>query len=185
MSYQSLTLLQLYVQTRNFMALGRELAEPTQILDLTYTPLETLNIISGQVTALGTAVLSEYLPAVFMLIEHGANPDLHADIPPIMYATRIGHPEIVRYLLMSGANPNAVPLVDWQEKQTALMWAVNSNQSAKWQILLLLLQYGADPLQEDTTGKSALSMAEERGDEMILRMIKHILKMRESRQATN
>jgi ankyrin repeat protein len=182
MTYQSVTQLQMYAMDRDFMSLRRELEEPTQTFNGTYTPLELLNVVSNQTTALGTAVLFEFLPAVFALIEHGANPDLHESIPPIMFAARIGHPEIVRQLLLAGADPNAVALYEWQEKQTALIWAVNNKQPTKWQIVLLLLKYGADPLQEDANGRSALSMAQERGDEMIVRMMNHALKARASGQ---
>src|SRR5690348_16278098 len=73
------------------------------------------------------------------LLEKGADPNAHDDIPDwyqdqsaLMFAARAGHLEIVRLLLEKGADPNAIVC---SCRQTAMAWAASHGQTDQVQLL--------------------------------------------------
>jgi len=128
-----------------------------------------INTIYFPNTALGVAATIGDSEAVSLLLNYGANPDLCDEVPPLMAAVLGGHEAIVRRLLEAGADPNNA---ESEFQQTALLWAVRQGLI---NIAAILLLYGADPTLPDRFGKSALYLAQERGDEVIITILQRAM----------
>ena len=123
---------------------------------------------------------------VKLLLDHGANPDpdpLEKDYPGIIYfaVEYQASPEIIKLLLDHGARPDLRMPSDPAYAQTPEWphpWGCNSAQEAvsarmtldgrgppgpadQVAVLKLLMEHGADPLQLDSRGKCALSIAQD------------------------
>lgn len=95
-----------------------------------------------------------------LLLDHGANPnisDCHFGMPLHIAAAR-GHLECARSLLHYGANVNAVRI-----HATALHDAARHNNA---EMLLLLLEHGANVYARDNQGRTARDLLPTESDEM-------------------
>lgn len=99
------------------------------------------------------------LDEVIRLLALGADPNIatHAGETPLTFAADWGLFEIAQHLLEAGANPN---YLDRQVDRTVLMYAAGSGNV---QLVELLLQRGADPIYVNADGRTARSVALERG----------------------
>ena len=153
---------------------------------------------SHNTTALIVAATGGYDDAVALLLENGANPLARDDsggsplvnaiyfghsqtvrllldkAPPLdkqdgeellLLASGLGHTEVVAALLDHGVDVNGRGL----KQRTALMAAAAFNQP---EVARLLLKRGADPAARDEDGESPLSVAEDKGNEEIIGLLK-------------
>lgn len=106
-------------------------------------------------TALQSACTENQLSCAAILLERGANIESMATDgrTPLMLATVGCYLDMVSLLIKWGANVNATDFHD----QTALMLSVRSEQ-----LVLILLENGADKEKRDRVGRTALDMAKER-----------------------
>jgi len=151
-------------------------------------------------TAIMYAALSGQPETVSMLLEHGAHVDAVAanGWTALMIAAVKGYENIARLLLDHGAQPNRADIYSWTplmravyEKRlrvvrvlleaddtdvnqpgengvTALHLAVARGDSGA---VKLLLGYGADPVVEDGSGRTALDFARQNNNMALLRMM--------------
>jgi hypothetical protein len=82
-----------------------------------------------------------------------------------VYAAQSGKADVVRLLLLKGANVNKKSYMD----MTALIWAAKNNHP---EIVRMLIDSGADNNITDKNGKTALMYAEENGYQEIVRLLK-------------
>ena len=107
-------------------------------------------------TALLAAASHGDVSEVQRLINEGADVQLgdNAGWPPIIWAAREGHNEVVKLLLEHGANPNVVETGN--SNMTPLHWAATSDNV---DCVRMLLENGADVNRSTTYGYTALMMA--------------------------
>ncbi len=117
-------------------------------------------VVSGQVT---TEVCD-------MLLKKGEdiNAQMTGQTAPgftaLMFAVKKGKPELVRYLLLNGANVN----IEAYNGRTALMFAAKEGNKA---IVEMLLANGADAAEMDKAGHTAKMLAEKKGHDEIVKML--------------
>jgi ankyrin repeat protein len=85
---------------------------------------------------------------------------------PLMMAAQAGKPEIIQELLERKANINAV---DTWDQWTALQWASSSGQL---EAVSLLVKNGAEIHHKDKNGKTALALAQEKGQTKVAELLK-------------
>jgi bla regulator protein BlaR1 len=151
------------------------LAEVRLLLDKGADP----NASTGYFGTLMTmAIIRNDVALVRELLDRGADPSAYAyrggdPVAPIHQA--LWHegvnPEIPKLLLQYGADPNP----NCYENRTPLYWAVDRNHT---QTVKLLLEAGADPTKVSAYKESILSMAQSRGDQEIVKMVKAALEKR-------
>jgi cytohesin len=97
------------------------------------------------------ALASESLPLVQLLVEKGAKVDAKAaeNWSILFWAVRNDSVEIVKYLILKGADPKA-PEADGE----TLLWAAKSREMAEF-----LVSRGVDPKARDKDGDTALHQA--------------------------
>ena len=111
-------------------------------------------------TPLDRAAENGSLAMVQALLDAGADPNLAqaSGLTPLMTAARTGNVAIVEALVTAGADANA----ETKETQsTALMWAVSETHR---DVVLVLLDAGADPHVSTTNGVTPLLYAAGNGD---------------------
>jgi ankyrin repeat protein len=111
------------------------------------------------------AVLSGDLPTVEALLDCGANPDAAASSDgrtPLMHAVAAQRYDLVELLLRRGA------AINQPDRCTPLMLAVLLRHSSMAE---RLLDAGADPDVADREGRTALSLAQELGDERLVNLL--------------
>ena len=84
-----------------------------------------------------------------------------------MGAAQYGKADVVRLLLLKGAEVNEKSFIDMDV--TALIWAAKKNYP---EIVKMLIDSGADNNITDKNGKTALMYAEENGYQEIIRILK-------------
>ena len=151
-------------------------------------------------TPLQKASVEEHEDVVKMLLEKGAKTDItnQRGWTPLYYASHNNNTDVVRLLLNSGADQN-VANAKTTALLTAALWGckdvvqmllnagADSNRAAKnggrtplmlaahyghEDVVQLLLDRGADPNKADIHGRTALSIAHERGHIDIAKMLK-------------
>mgnify|MGYP001559170824 CR=1 FL=1 len=85
----------------------------------------------------------------------------------LVRAARYGKADIIKLLLLKGANVNKKSFIDMD--MTALIWAAKNNHP---EIVKMLIDSGADNNITDKNGKTALMYAEENGHQEIVRLLK-------------
>ena len=124
-------------------------------------------------TAFSLAAFGAHLEIADVLLQHGADPN-QADpsgITPLLGAASMGNEEVLRYLVGKGAKVNAVTQVEYGGS-TALTTAARVGQVAS---VTALLELGADPRLRMKDGGTALSHAQESGNEEVVALIKAAL----------
>ena len=114
-------------------------------------------------TALMLAAIQGHTVAVKMLIDAGA-PVNQSGWTPLIYAAARDRVDIAKLLIANGANVNASA----DNGTTALMAA----REGYLQMLLLLLEHGADAKYVSPSGHSALSLSVSRGNKEIESMLR-------------
>jgi hypothetical protein len=112
-------------------------------------------------TALLEAVIAGHMDAVVLLVETGADIGVSCKavgMDCLGWAVEMGHGELVGYFLGLGIDPNSVPASSFIGA-TPLMIAARQGFA---EIARRLVDAGADPGVLDRSGRSALSLAEER-----------------------
>jgi ankyrin repeat protein len=101
------------------------------------------------------ALASESLPMVQLLVEKGAQVNARAaeDLSVLYWAVRNDSVEIVKYLILKGADPKAREKGEEVEGRT-LLWAAKSREMAEF-----LVSRGVDPHARDKNGDTALHQA--------------------------
>jgi Ankyrin repeats (3 copies) len=123
------------------------------------------------------AALCGDLRIVRYLISKGARVDLVDDqgVTALFYAIERKVPDIVRFLLVSGANPNhSSP----NTKETPLILALLDSAGAKVEIVELLLLAGASVFDSTERDGSLLQLAEATEDAEIIRLIRDRIEAR-------
>lgn len=131
--------------------------------------------------SLDAAIVNNYIKATLLLLNAGADPDtplpnygstiLHraSDYGSTILdrAADLGHQEIVRILLLAGANPN---LKDAEMGRTLLIYAAKNNHTHT-ELVKLLLEFGTKLDLQDNKGKTALMYAAKKGHSAIVRLL--------------
>lgn len=121
------------------------------------------------VTALHLAVLCGNFGAVRLLVSSGADINIHGgnySTTPLITAVRHNYSDITKYLLLCGADVNAVDVFG----NTALHEAVIGGEEFE-SIIHMLLAQGADTSIRNAAGQTVNDMARRVSDDMV-----HILK---------
>ncbi|MDH3467883.1 MAG: ankyrin repeat domain-containing protein [Gammaproteobacteria bacterium] len=121
--------------------------------------------LSSSPTALVDYAFFGDLKGVQRLLAAGFSPDYSLDVDglrPLMYAAIVGHVEVAKALLESGANVDAKT----NDSRTALMLAAKNGQI---EIVELLLKHHADVSLESDDGETAISLSN--GHEIINKML--------------
>lgn len=107
--------------------------------------------------ALILALLFSQQDVARYLLEQGANPDARdkAGNTALCYATQSGDAEMADALLKAGARPDR----SCANRDTPLILAVRAGRAS---VVNVLIKHGADIEATDLTGRSALSLAQER-----------------------
>ena len=105
---------------------------------------------------------------VALMLERGADPNLVGGVfhSSLEAAVLRGDTRIVEALLKADADVNRVGYGDY----TPLMWACYS-WNAKPGVIRVLLDHGADPSRQGKDGKSALALAQRRGDQELVSLL--------------
>ena len=125
-------------------------------------PFAPLDDPSRLTSALEVAIFAGRVEMVDLVLNHGAGTYQVApgELAPLTAAAMLGHTDIVRLLLLRGADVN---FVDPGGSGTALLAAVEDDYP---EIVALLLKAGADP-NVRIEGQTALGLAYEQGHEGI------------------
>jgi len=124
-------------------------------------------------TAFSLAAFGAHLEIADVLLQRGADPN-EADpsgITPLLGAASMGNEEVLRYLVGKGAKVNAITQIEYGGS-TALTTAASVGQVAS---VKALLELGADPRLRMKDGGTALSHAQESGNEEVIALIKAAL----------
>jgi uncharacterized protein len=79
---------------------------------------------------------------------------------PLHEAARRGLPDSVEFLLAHGADPDPSSRFGWTPLLMTLTSRIGSSVSAHSQVVLTLLEHGADPHRKNMAGISAASLAD-------------------------
>jgi ankyrin repeat protein len=125
----------------------------------------------GGTTPLYAAAVQGSAPMVRLLLEAGADPDREAtgdtEGTPLCAATSWDHADAVQALLDGGADPN-VQEHDALGTWGPLHWAAAKDYQRSAE---LLLDSGADPNLADSSGASALDIAQRAGHEHVAALL--------------
>ena len=145
----------------------------------------------GAMTGLHMAAMSGGMECVRLLVARGADVNLRSDgqitAPAVNFAYFHGHDRVGDYLLQHGAKPLSIgdavffgkrqrveellatdPALANVEKAKLLRTATERGHAA---VIKCLLEHGADPSLEDTDGRTALSIAADRGDREMIQLL--------------
>ena len=124
-------------------------------------------------TAFSLAAFGAHLEIADVLIQHGADLDAAdpSGITPLLGAASMGNEDVLRYLVGKGAKVNAITQLEYGGS-TALTTAASVGQVAS---VKTLLELGADPRLKMKDGGTALSHAQESGNEEVIALIKAAL----------
>ena len=90
------------------------------------------------------------------LLSSGVNPNCHQGIiTPLIWSIMNSHIDAVKILLDHGAKPNGID----EHETPPLMWSMFSAENALKDIVILLLEQGADPKRATNTGTTPLHSA--------------------------
>jgi ankyrin repeat protein len=118
-------------------------------------------------TSLMFASLKGHLEVARLLIKHGANVNAattDTGDTSLMFASLKGHLEVVRLLIDKGANVNAA-----HHGMTSLMW---TSYRGHLEVARLLIKNGANINARNHDGQTAIDIAEERGNENIVELLR-------------
>jgi len=117
-----------------------------------------VNSMDGDISPLWLAVSEGHKEVVDLLLEEGANPDLGFEmVPPLAVACKRRDWDVARALVQAGADVNIrEPVFGW----TPLHFAVLSSQK---DLVILLLEEGADPNVKDSEDLTPAELAEDLG----------------------
>lgn len=124
-------------------------------------------------TAFSLAVFGAHLEIADALIAKGADPNAvdGNGFTPLLGAASMGNEDVLRYLVGKGAKVNAVGQIEYGGT-TALTTAARVGQVAS---VKTLLELGADPRLKMKGGATALSNAQQSGNEEVIALIKAAL----------
>lgn len=110
-----------------------------------------------EATPLMYAIRIENIEAIQLLVEHGADVNKCCGVLkkcPLMKAVMMDHIGIVQTLLQNGANPNVVNITSLRQNTTPLISCI---QNTNFDMMMLLIQHGADVNQSNQHGSTPLS----------------------------
>jgi ankyrin repeat protein len=131
---------------------------------------------SSGATPLHSAIFRNNPEIIALLLAHGADAaaqDKDGNTP-LHWAIEHKLPHAAEELLKS--NPGVVAIADKYGNEP--LWDAAFNPKGNYELVVLLLRYGADPDHRNNANMSALDMARRRGDDALVR----ILESRKSRQ---
>ena len=137
-----------------------------------------VNFIDYSYTPLSMAARFGHPEIVRILIRAGADPnwwDDFCEAKPLWVAVVCDVPRVAELLLKAGARPDDVN--DTNEGRTPLIRVINSIPSGvapgrfRYEVVELLLKYGADPFRVDRLGRSAFSIAADNGHSTLMDLI--------------
>lgn len=132
-----------------------------------------LLIPDKKVSPLGIAVFHDNRDMVAMLLDAGANPNIHTfqGRTALIVAASLGHDVVVGMLLAKGADINAQN----DQGNTALMIAASNGKN---KTVEMLLAHQADPTIKNSDGKTALDLAGDNGKENVVKILTECLKQK-------
>ncbi|MCF8474765.1 MAG: ankyrin repeat domain-containing protein [Emcibacter sp.] len=138
---------------------------PEKLLDYLQT-IDNIDCLSGDgFSALHLACFFGALDCASILVEKGANVNIHADnisdLRPIHSACAAGHGAIVNLLLKAGAKPNVIQMGGY----TPLMISASLGNAP---VIDMLLDYGADITIQSDDNRTAADFAKSSGFEGLL-----------------
>lgn len=131
--------------------------------------------------SLATAAFNENLELVRLLLNHGANPNPSTDVAfsAIFCAIEQHNVPIIEYLLQHGADVNANSGNGWTPLHAAVDiegdGALQRHREPTAAVTGLLLNYGADPTREDSSGRTALDIAKHYEHQAAIRVLEKAL----------
>jgi len=144
-------------------------ADPTVLLLLKHKVDPNVRNGAG-FTPLGVATAESSAATMHLLLAHGASPNApqRGDVTPLVMAVSLGNPEAVRLLVEAGAAVN--PGVS-SGRISPLSVAVASRSLRRQDILLELLDHGADVNGRDAQNNPPLMVSVSRGDLAAARLL--------------
>lgn len=149
-------------------------------LDAFYALLQTKTVDLNKESLLHWATLGRKVDMVDALLAAGADvnwPGLHDGQTPLYVATSVTYKELVDRLLKAGANPNLGKLTGPASGASIEILTSPLLKTIEWggiDIAALLLNAGADVNQGDQDGYTPLTLATEKGNEgMVKLLLKH------------
>jgi ankyrin repeat protein len=132
------------------------------------------NLLEVQWTPLHAAISGDHPDIALLLLERGANPETRSslDQTALCMASSRGHTEVVRSLIDRGADLNAKS-DDWMDLVGPVWWTPLHAAIYKKHrdIVLLLLEGGADTETRSNRGETALYLASSCGRTEIMRLL--------------
>ena len=117
-------------------------------------------------TALQTSIAKKKDEAVAMLLEHGADVMIQDNDgrTALHYAIEYGLPNVAALLLAK--NPKVVAIGDKHGNEP--LWVATFNARGNYEMVSLLMRYGASPAHRNRVNRSPLDFAKQIGDDVLI-----------------